>query len=118
MVSVEIRSTFNPHTPGRAWPWVVVGLAAIVIFPDLADPDLGYPLLMLRYLPTGILGLVVASFFAAFMSTVSTQINWGASYLVNDIDARFLNPEATGSGYSRASMESTREPDGPASSCA
>lgn len=84
------------HYVIRAWPWVIVGLAAIVILPDLADPDLGYPLLMLRYLPTGVLGLVVASFFAAFMSTVSTQINWGASYLVNDIYARFVNPDATG----------------------
>ena len=56
---------------------------------------MGYPLLMLRYLPAGVLGIVVASFVAAFMSTVSTQINWGASYLVNDLYARFVNPEAS-----------------------
>ena len=83
------------HYVLRAWPWVLVGLVAVVVFPDIADPDLGYPLLMLRYLPAGLLGLVVASFFAAFMSTVSTQINWGASYLVNDIYARFVNPQAS-----------------------
>lgn len=83
------------HYVIRAWPWILVGLAAIVVFPDLADPDLGYPMLMMRYLPTGLLGLVVASFFAAFMSTVSTQINWGASYLVNDLYGRFIKPEAS-----------------------
>jgi Na+/proline symporter len=83
------------HYVVRAWPWILVGLVAVVVFPGLEDPDLGYPLLMLRYLPSGLLGLVVASFVAAFMSTVSTQINWGASYLVNDLYARFVNPEAS-----------------------
>jgi Na+/proline symporter len=82
------------HYVVRAWPWILVGLVAVVVFPDLSDPDIGYPLLMLRYLPAGLLGLVVASFVAAFMSTVSTQINWGASYLVNDLYARFVNPDA------------------------
>ncbi|MDX1579115.1 MAG: sodium:solute symporter family protein [Gemmatimonadota bacterium] len=83
------------HYVVRAWPWILVGLASLVVFPGLEDPDLGYPLLMLRYLPAGLLGLVVASFIAAFMSTVSTQINWGASYLVNDLYARFVRPDAT-----------------------
>jgi SSS family solute:Na+ symporter len=86
------------HYVVRAWPWIVVALASIVIFPELmepgGDPELGYPLLMLRYLPAGLLGLVVASFVAAFMSTVSTQINWGASYVVNDLYARFVEPGA------------------------
>jgi len=82
------------HYVIRAWPWILVGLVAVVVFPDLSDPEMGYPLLMLRYLPAGVLGLVVASFVAAFMSTVSTQINWGASYLVNDLYARFVSPKA------------------------
>ncbi len=73
----------------RTWPWVLVGLAALVILPGLPDPELAYPLLMKRFLPPGLLGLVFASLMAAFMSTVSTQINWGASYLVNDLYARF-----------------------------
>jgi Na+/proline symporter len=73
----------------RTWPWVIVGLAALVLLPGLADPETAYPLLMVRYLPTGLLGLVVASLVAAFMSTVSTQLNWGASYLVHDLYARF-----------------------------
>ena len=83
------------HYVVRAWPWILVGLVAVVIFPNLPDPDIGYPLLMLRYLPAGLLGLVVASFVAAFMSTVSTQINWGASYLVNDLYARFVKSDAS-----------------------
>lgn len=77
----------------RTWPWVLVGLTALLIFPNLEDPELAYPLMMVRYLPVGILGLVVASLMAAFMSTVSTQLNWGASYLVNDLYARFGKPK-------------------------
>ena len=77
----------------RTWPWVLVGLAALVIFPGLDDPELAYPLMMARYLPAGLLGLVLASLVAAFMSTVSTQVNWGASYLVNDLYARFAPPQ-------------------------
>ena len=73
----------------RTWPWVLVGLAALVVLPGLADPELAYPLLMRKYLPAGLLGLVFASLLAAFMSTVSTQVNWGASYLVHDLYARF-----------------------------
>ncbi len=77
----------------RTWPWVLVGLAALLLFPGLDDPELAYPLLMRRYLPAGLLGLVFASLLAAFMSTVSTQINWGASYLVNDLYARFTGTQ-------------------------
>ena len=73
----------------RSWPWIIVGLAALVILPGLRDPETAYPILMVRYLPSGVLGLVFASLLAAFMSTVSTQVNWGASYLVHDLYARF-----------------------------
>ncbi len=73
----------------RTWPWVIVGLAALVLLPGLPDPEAAYPALMVRYLPAGLLGLVFASLLAAFMSTVSTQVNWGASYLVHDLYARF-----------------------------
>jgi len=79
----------------RTWPWVVVALAALVVLPDLADPELAYPLMMKRYLPAGLLGLVFASLLAAFMSTVSTQVNWGASYMVRDIYQRFVEREAS-----------------------
>lgn len=73
----------------RSWPWILVGLAALIVLPGLADPELAYPTLMLRYLPAGVLGLVFASLLAAFMSTVSTQVNWGASYVVHDLYGRF-----------------------------
>ena len=83
------------HYVVRTWPWVLVALAALVVYPDLEDPEMGYPMLMLDYLPVGVLGLAVASLLAAFMSTVSTQINWGASYLTHDVYARFLRPDAS-----------------------
>jgi len=79
----------------RTWPWVLVALAALVLYPDLEDKELGYPMMMLDFLPVGVLGIVVASLVAAFMSTVSTNINWGASYLTNDLYRRFMNPDAT-----------------------
>lgn len=78
----------------RTWPWVVVALAAMVVLPHLADPETAYPLMMLHYLPVGVLGLVLASLIAAFMSAVSTQINWGASYIVRDVYQRFVSHEA------------------------
>ena len=83
------------HYVIRTWPWIIVALAAVAIYPDLADRELGYPKLMLDFLPPVLLGVVVASLIAAFMSTVSTLINWGASYLTNDLYGRFINPGAT-----------------------
>lgn len=83
------------HYVVRTWPWILVALVALAIYPDLEDRELGYPKLMLDFLPAGVLGLVVASLLAAFMSTVSTLINWSASYMTNDLYARFLRPQAT-----------------------
>ena len=83
------------HYVVRTWPWIIVALAAVVIYPDLTDRELGYPKLMLDFLPPGLLGLVVASLVAAFMSTVSTTINWSASYLTHDLYARFVRPAAS-----------------------
>ena len=83
------------HYVVRTWPWIVVALAAIALYPDLEDRELGYPLLMLDLLPPVVLGIVVASLLAAFMSTVSTLINWGASYLTHDLYGRFMRPTAT-----------------------
>jgi Na+/proline symporter len=96
------------HYALRPWPWIIVSLASIIVFPDLesirkafpnVDPslvqnDFAYPA-MLSFLPSGFLGLVVASLIAAFMSTISTQVNWGSSYIVNDFYQRFINPTAT-----------------------
>ncbi len=82
------------HYVIRTWPWILVAVVALVVYPELEDRELGYPMLMLDFLPAGVLGLVVASLVAAFMSTVSTLINWSASYVTNDLYARFLRPQA------------------------
>ena len=96
------------HYALRPWPWILIALSSLIIFPELSDiqtafPDLpqnklghdvAYPA-MLTLLPSGLLGLVAASLIAAFMSTISTQLNLGASYLVNDFYHRFLKPNAT-----------------------
>ena len=80
----------------RSWLWVVVALAAVVLLPDQSDPELGYPALAVQLLPPVALGLVVISLVAAFMSTVSTSVNWGASYLTHDLYQRFIRPKAGG----------------------
>jgi SSS family solute:Na+ symporter len=96
------------HYALRPWPWIIVALASLVIYPDLAsiqaefpdiDPvylkdDIAYPA-MLTKLGTGWLGLVVASIIAAYMSTIGTHLNWGSSYIVNDFYKRFVKPDAT-----------------------
>ena len=83
------------HFAIRPWPWILVGLVAVVQYPELADPEEGYVRVMLDVLPTGVLGLLLASLLAAFMSTIDTQLNWGASYLTHDLYARFINPDAS-----------------------
>ncbi|MFL0777304.1 MAG: sodium:solute symporter family protein [Prochlorococcus sp.] len=79
----------------RSWLWVVVALAALLLLPPGGDWELSYPILAVRYLPPVILGLVVVSLVAAFMSTVSTSVNWGASYLTHDLYQRFVHPKAS-----------------------
>ena len=82
----------------RYWPWIMVGLASLLIYPTMPEgmtEEAAYPLTMLKVLGPGLLGLLLVSFFAAFMSTIDTPLNWGASYLINDIYRRFLRPEAS-----------------------
>jgi SSS family solute:Na+ symporter len=79
----------------RPWPWILVALASVVLYPGLEDPATGYVRAIVDLLPTPLKGLLLASFAAAYMSTISTQLNWGASYLVNDLYLRFLNPGAS-----------------------
>jgi len=79
----------------RSWLWVLVALAGLVLLPNQGDWELSYPALAVQYLPPVVLGLVVVSLVAAFMSTVSTSVNWGASYLTHDLYQRFLRPGAT-----------------------
>ena len=80
----------------RPWPWIIVALCAVVLYPDLsaADKKLGYVMAMKDFLPAGLKGLLLVAFFAAYMSTISTQLNWGASYIINDLYGRFINKEA------------------------
>ena len=96
------------HYALRPWPWILVALASIAVYPDVGalqaalpdlDPtlvgdDLAYPL-MLRLLPAGLLGLAAASLAGAYMSTVDTHLNWGASYVVEDVWRRFVRPDAS-----------------------
>jgi len=79
----------------RPWPWILVGLVAVLAYPGLEDPEAGYVRVMLDRLPNGLRGLMLASLLAAFMSTVDTQLNWGASYLTHDVYRRFLRPAAS-----------------------
>ncbi|HDN26469.1 MAG TPA: sodium:proline symporter, partial [Thioploca sp.] len=97
------------HYALRPWPWILVGLCALVLYPDLpeADKKLGYALAMKEFLPTGLKGLLLVAFFAAYMSTISTQLNWGTSYIVNDLYSRFIRPEATQKQLVLASRIST-----------
>ncbi|MER2491066.1 sodium:solute symporter family protein [Catenovulum sediminis] len=96
------------HYAVRPWPWILVALASLVVFPDMASLQAAFPNIpehlvkddlaysaMLTFLPVGVLGLVVASLVSAYVSTISTSLNWGASYFVNDFYARFVKPDAT-----------------------
>ncbi len=74
----------------RPWPWILVALVAMVVFPGLEDPETGYPLMMMEVLPVGWMGLLMVAFLSAFVSTISTQLNWGTSYVVNDFYKRFI----------------------------
>jgi SSS family solute:Na+ symporter len=97
------------HYAVRPWPWILIALASIVVFPNLeslqvafpntiAGNDLAYPA-MISFLPSGLLGLLVASLIAAFMSTISTHLNWGSSYLVHDFYRRFFVKDRTEKHY-------------------
>lgn len=80
------------HYALRPWPWILVGLGALIIYPELSvsNPKMGYIYAIKDFLPTGLKGLLVAAFFAAYMSTIATQLNWGTSYIINDFYRRFL----------------------------
>jgi Na+/proline symporter len=100
------------HYALRPWPWIIVALASIQVYPELADitrtfphvdpglvgHDMAYPA-MLRFLPAGIMGVMVAGLLSAYVSTMSTHLNWGTSYLVHDLYRRFMVPDATERHY-------------------
>jgi SSS family solute:Na+ symporter len=102
------------------WPMILVALVSLVVFPDLplANAEVGYARLIVTLLPSGLLGLMLASLVAAFMSTVDTHINYGASFMVNDIYRRFFVREASAAHYVRAAQVSTAVMLGVAVLCA
>ncbi len=83
----------------RGWPWIMVALASLVFFPTLSQDKEAYPLVINHCMGVGMKGLLVASFLAAFMSTIDTHLNWGASYLLNDVYRRFLKKNASEKHY-------------------
>ena len=91
----------------RPWPWILVGLASLVLFPDLTDREAGYVMVMRDFLPAGWRGMLLGAFFAAYMSTISSQLNWGTSYLVNDFYRRFVRRDASERHYVWVSRTAT-----------
>ncbi len=83
----------------QVWPWILTALASLVLFGQLEDPEQAYAMTMARVLPAGLLGLVLASLLGAFMSTIDTHLNLGASYVINDIYRRFLVSDASEKHY-------------------
>lgn len=96
------------HYAVRPWPWIIIALSSLVIFPQVSDLQEAFPHIpvdklgndlaysaMLTFLPTGLIGVVLASLIAAVMSTLSTHLNWGSSYVVNDFYLRFMRPQAS-----------------------
>jgi solute:Na+ symporter, SSS family len=83
----------------RPWPWILVGLASLVLYPGLTDKEAGYVMVMRDHLPVGWRGMLLGAFFAAYMSTISTQLNWGTSYVVNDFYRRFIKSDGDDRHY-------------------
>src|SRR6476660_6784165 len=87
------------HYALRPWPWILTALAAVVLYPHLEHPETGYMLMVSQHVPPTLRGIVIAGFMAAFMSTIATQLNWGASYLVSDFYRRFIKRDADDKHY-------------------
>ncbi len=108
--AVAASAFFNfCHYAVRPWPWIIVALASLAVYPNLESLAVAFPHLsddmlkddvaysaMLTFLPAGAIGIVIASLLAALISTISTQLNWGASYLIHDVYQRFIRPQASG----------------------
>jgi solute:Na+ symporter, SSS family len=95
------------HYAVRPWPWILVALASLILYPGLENPETGYIRVMIAHLPPSLRGLMVAAFAAAYMSTIATQLNWGASYLVNDFYRRFVKVDGSARHYVNASQVAT-----------
>jgi len=97
------------HYALRPWPWIIVGICALIVYPELSEGEkgMGYIYAMRDFLPIGLKGLLVAAFFAAYMSTIATQLNWGTSYIINDLYRRFINKKKDEKHYVSSSRVTT-----------
>ncbi len=95
------------HFAIRPWPWIIVALAALVMYPDEADKGATYVMVIRDLLPTGLLGLLLAAFVAAYMSTMASQTVWGTSYIINDLFRPFVKPGASEKYYVKVSRITT-----------
>ena len=87
------------HYALRPWPWILTALASVILYPELTDKEVGFIRMMTDHMPPALRGLMLASFLAAYMSTIATHLNWGASYFVNDFYQRFLAPNRSERHY-------------------
>ncbi len=83
----------------RPWPWIMVGLLSLIYLPNIDDTEMVFPWMINEFLPVGLKGVMVASLFAAYMSTIDTHLNWGSSYVVNDLYKPFIKPQADSRHY-------------------
>jgi solute:Na+ symporter, SSS family len=95
------------HYALRPWPWIITGLATVILYPNATDKEATYVQAFVDHLPSPWRGLIVAGFAAAYMSTVATHLNWGASYLVNDVYRRFWRPAESEGHYVTVSRMAT-----------
>ncbi len=95
------------HYALRPWPWIIAAFAALILYPDVSDKGATYVMLIRDLLPSGLLGLLLAAFLAAYMSTIASQTVWGTSYIVNDFYKPFLNKNATEKQYVKVSRITT-----------
>ena len=87
------------HYALRPWPWILTALASVILYPELTDKEVGFIRMMTDHMPPALRGLMLASFLAAYMSTIATHLNWGASYFVNDLYRRFLSTQRSERHY-------------------
>lgn len=87
------------HYVIRPWPWIIIGILSLIYFPGIEDSETAFPLMIDHFLPAGLKGVMVAAMLAAFMSTIDTHLNWGASYIVNDVYEPYINPGAPQKHY-------------------
>ena len=95
------------HYALRPWPWILTALATVILYPTLEDKESGYVRIFIDHLPSPWKGLLLAGFAAAYMSTIATHLNWGASYLVNDVYRRFLRPDRDEKHYVNVARAAT-----------